>query len=199
MLVLSRRRGENIVLPDLGVTIAVEQIRGSRVVLGVEAPRELRVLRGELQPRTLPDPCGTSSKSSVHVMLAMHACLMRSEYESALMRRGFQVVATGDSEECQQALRAGLPDVLVLEAELPPGGGDTVLEQMQDALRDHRIPVMVLTTQRNRSAMYRISRYEIRDLAVGALAAAQLADRVSALACERPSTVLGITNTTPQA
>ncbi|MBW3543703.1 MAG: response regulator [Planctomycetes bacterium] len=48
MLVLSRREKERIVFPDLGVTVEVVSIVGNRARLGVQAPREIRVLRHEI-------------------------------------------------------------------------------------------------------------------------------------------------------
>jgi carbon storage regulator len=48
MLVLTRRIGEAIVLPDLGVTVRVLEIDRGRVRLGVEAPPSVVVLRDEL-------------------------------------------------------------------------------------------------------------------------------------------------------
>jgi carbon storage regulator len=47
MLVLSRKPGEKIVL-EKGITVTVLEIQGGRVRIGVEAPEEVRVLRGEL-------------------------------------------------------------------------------------------------------------------------------------------------------
>ena len=48
MLVLSRRLGEKIVLPGLGITLQVLSVKGNAVRLGIEAPPDVRVLRGEL-------------------------------------------------------------------------------------------------------------------------------------------------------
>lgn len=60
MLVLSRRVGDEITLPELGVTIRLLDLRGKVAKVGVEAPRELSILRGELAfkqlPATLPTP-----------------------------------------------------------------------------------------------------------------------------------------------
>lgn len=47
MLALSRKRDEAIVL-DNGVRIEVIKVSGTRVTLGVEAPRDVRILREEL-------------------------------------------------------------------------------------------------------------------------------------------------------
>lgn len=48
MLVLSRRVGDEITLPELGVTIRLLKMKGNTACLGVQAPREYTVLRGEL-------------------------------------------------------------------------------------------------------------------------------------------------------
>jgi carbon storage regulator len=47
MLVLSRKVGEKIVIGD-NITITIQRVAGGRVSLAIEAPREVRILRGEL-------------------------------------------------------------------------------------------------------------------------------------------------------
>jgi carbon storage regulator CsrA len=56
MLVLTRRLNESIVIPALGITVRVLAVRGGRARLGVEAPREVAVLRGELHGPPAPRP-----------------------------------------------------------------------------------------------------------------------------------------------
>ena len=48
MLVLSRTRTEKIVSPALGVTIEILGVSGNRVRVGVDAPRDIQILRGEV-------------------------------------------------------------------------------------------------------------------------------------------------------
>jgi carbon storage regulator len=48
MLVLSRRVNEKIVLPNLGVTVEVIELKGKRVRLGITAPDNVRIARQEL-------------------------------------------------------------------------------------------------------------------------------------------------------
>ena len=47
MLVLSRKTGERIHLGD-DVVITITKIAGNRVAIGIEAPREVSIRRGEL-------------------------------------------------------------------------------------------------------------------------------------------------------
>ncbi|MFT5299497.1 MAG: carbon storage regulator [Mariniblastus sp.] len=49
MLVLSRRMNETIVI-DGQIEIEVLKIKGNTVRLGIKAPRNIKVLRGELSP-----------------------------------------------------------------------------------------------------------------------------------------------------
>jgi carbon storage regulator len=48
MLVLGRRVGQRIVIGD-GISLVVQRIQGGRVVLGIKAPRDVLILRGELR------------------------------------------------------------------------------------------------------------------------------------------------------
>ena len=47
MLVLSRKGGERIHIGD-NIVVEIRRIAGNRVSLAIDAPREVRVLRGEL-------------------------------------------------------------------------------------------------------------------------------------------------------
>ncbi len=47
MLVLSRRVGEKLVIGD-NITVVVNKMAGNRVSLGIEAPGNVRIVRGEL-------------------------------------------------------------------------------------------------------------------------------------------------------
>jgi carbon storage regulator len=47
MLVLSRKPGERIVINDR-ITVTVLEVQGNRIRLGIEAPREVPIVREEL-------------------------------------------------------------------------------------------------------------------------------------------------------
>lgn len=48
MLVLSRRAGEEIHMPDLGIVVKISKVRGNSVTVGIHAPKDVKILRGEL-------------------------------------------------------------------------------------------------------------------------------------------------------
>lgn len=48
MLVFSRKAGESFVLPQFNVRVTVVRVSHGTVRLGVEAPRETKILRSEL-------------------------------------------------------------------------------------------------------------------------------------------------------
>lgn len=48
MLILTRKSGQSFQIGD-NITVTITEISGDRVKIGIEAPREMRVLREELQ------------------------------------------------------------------------------------------------------------------------------------------------------
>ncbi len=50
MLVLSRKLGERVVLPQCGVEVTVLSVQGNRVRLGITAPDGVSVYREEILP-----------------------------------------------------------------------------------------------------------------------------------------------------
>jgi carbon storage regulator len=53
MLVLTRKLDEGIVIGDT-VVVTVVRIKGDRVMLGIEAPSDVRIFRQELLTPTVP-------------------------------------------------------------------------------------------------------------------------------------------------
>ncbi|MEL7497171.1 MAG: carbon storage regulator CsrA [Planctomycetota bacterium] len=63
MLVLSRKKNESIVIND-DITIVVVEIRGDKVRLGIEAPKEVPVHRREVYEAILRSREATGSQSA---------------------------------------------------------------------------------------------------------------------------------------
>jgi len=51
MLILSRKVGEKVIVPDCGLTITVLAVQGQRVRLGISAPADTAVHREEVWRR----------------------------------------------------------------------------------------------------------------------------------------------------
>lgn len=54
MLVVSRKENERIVFPTIGASIELLQLKGNIARIGIDAPRELPILRGELVDENTP-------------------------------------------------------------------------------------------------------------------------------------------------
>jgi carbon storage regulator CsrA len=70
MLVLSRRHNEKILLPTIGTTIEVLDIKGDRVRLGIDAPSDVTILREELAARQGYSPAAAKAAADVAAALA---------------------------------------------------------------------------------------------------------------------------------
>lgn len=51
MLVLSRKKGESLKIGD-NVTITILECDGDKVSIGIDAPKDIRIIRGELYEDT---------------------------------------------------------------------------------------------------------------------------------------------------
>jgi len=55
MLVFSRKESQRIQVGD-SIVLTIVRVNGDRVRVGIEAPADVQVRRGELPPRQLPPP-----------------------------------------------------------------------------------------------------------------------------------------------
>ncbi len=195
MLVLSRKEGEQIVVPDCRLTVTVFDIHGERVRLGVSAPSEVRIYRGEvLHPIHVPnagqETLATSAledtSMSVRVLIADPDEYLIDNYRDYLEQHGCEVATAKTGVECIEKLRGFLPDVLILEPSIPWGGGDGVLAVMHEEPDVSSVPVIALTYGRDRGVLYRLAPFKINDYQIKPLSAKRLAQRIrSIIACNR--------------
>jgi DNA-binding response OmpR family regulator len=68
-------------------------------------------------------------------------------YGEFLRRAGFEVATASDGLECMRKLRVWDPDVVVLELDIPWGGGVGVLDLIRHSVELPDIPVVVLTSR----------------------------------------------------
>jgi len=103
-------------------------------------------------------------------------CLL-AEYQE-YMADDFEVVTALNGLECVACLRDFVQDVLVLEPQLPWGGGDGVLTIMKMVAELAIIPVMILTSCRDVVILRSVAPFPISDYCVKPLTPAQLTKRI---------------------
>ena len=183
MLVLTRKVGEQIVVPQCQLTVSVMGIIGKRVRLGVSAPRDVVVYRQEVQQRMAAEASaiGQDLLRSARVLLADPDKLLLAAYSQQLTQRGASVSTARTGLECWEKLMQSVPDVLVLEPELLWGGGDGVLALLNEQPSIRPTIVMLLTHNRNRSLLYRTSSFKVDDYQTKPLTATRLTARICSL------------------
>ena len=68
MLVLSRKEGDEILLPELDIVVRVLKIRGKGVSIGIEAPRGIRIIRSELDSQSFLEKDLVWDRELVHAV-----------------------------------------------------------------------------------------------------------------------------------
>lgn len=105
-----------------------------------------------------------------HLLIA-HACgTLTDTIKLYFTLRGDRVEVVTDGQECIARLQRGYPDAIILDDDLPCGGGGGVLMWMRHEGRRLEIPVMMLTERTRQKedgppVTHRLrSPFDIRDL-----------------------------------
>jgi len=56
MLILDRKSGQELLVPQYGIVFKIVEIRGTQVRVGISAPPEVKVYRGEFWMRLRDEP-----------------------------------------------------------------------------------------------------------------------------------------------
>ncbi len=191
MWILSRKEGEQIVVPECQLTLTVLDIQGQRIRLGISAPPDIHVYGREnshpIDPSKICREAVTTSVSEdpsmpVRVLIADPDEYLVSDYCDYLEQHGFEVATATTALECVEKLREFAPNVLILEPSIPWGWGDGVLAMMHEESDIPSVPVLVLTYGRDRGVLYRLAPYKIDDYQVKPMRPRRLAERIRAIA-----------------
>lgn len=172
MLVLSRKEKQTILFPNLGVSVQVLRIAGNTVRIGVEAPREVDVFRGELRPFGTRDDTPKQRRSEMHRIrnqlnsanLALH--LVQKQLES------------GQLEEAERFLDRTLQSLADLEEDISQPG--SVDEEKSQAKVRRALVVEDNANERELLAGYlRLCGYEVDVVEDGQAAMAHLSSHES--------------------
>lgn len=101
------------------------------------------------RPRSSPPPPHTRSSARKTVLVVEDDYDAREIYRATLRHAGFRVIEAPTVQDARNAVRAILPDVVVLDCRLPDGDG----LQLVNAWRDSKmgsVPVIVVSAHKER-------------------------------------------------
>lgn len=183
MLVLTRKVGQKVVVPQCQLTVTILDATSGRVRLGITAPAELVIHRSEVCERIRggASPDYGESMMSVRILIADGDDYLAATYREHLCRHGAAVATARTGLECVERLREFAPQVLVLDPTILWGGGDGVLAVMheQPALRPPC--VLLLTDGIDRALLYRLSSYRVDDYQAKPVSPNRLMQRICTL------------------
>jgi carbon storage regulator CsrA len=183
MLVLSRRVGEQVVVPQCQLTVTILDATPGRVRLGIAAPASLVVHRREVCDRiraAAPLDIG-GTIMSVRILIADRDEFLLATYREHLTRHGAVMATATTGLSCMNRLREFAPDVLVLDPSLLWGGGDGVLAVLHEEPEIRPTSVLLLTHAGNRSLLYRLSSLRVDDFQTKPFSPTQLMERICTL------------------
>lgn len=129
MLVLSRRENDKILFPNLGVTIEIVRIKGSTVRVGINAPRNVSVLRHEVaEASAASEPL---LLENVNAACPTHRLRNRLNTANLALHLLGRQLEAGLSDEAEKTLQKALSELEVLDQEFDPLKGRN--ESGQDA------------------------------------------------------------------
>jgi carbon storage regulator CsrA len=115
MLVLSRRPHETIEFPSLGITVEIVRVDGNTVRVGIDAPRSVPVVRGELtgaDQRRSPSP---PIKSESRLDHRLRGCLNTATIALSVAQKQIEI---GQPDTAQKTLQEALEIFASVEEEL---------------------------------------------------------------------------------
>ena len=141
MLVLSRRRQETIKFPELDISIEIFQVKGSTVRLGIDAPVEVKVLRGELESPDQPEVTKKIlvSAKDVHDMRnKLNGLTIAAGLAKKLLALGETNVAASTLDEALESLSSPTADSLTVSADGTPTNAPRAL-LIEDAANEREM------------------------------------------------------------
>ncbi len=99
MLVLSRKEDQSILFPNLGISIEIVRVQGNKVSVGVEAPKAIRIVRGELQSISDSSTQATTTEVSLGTLIKVLAPEVQLQLRDRLDAAGLAVHAV--QKQCE--------------------------------------------------------------------------------------------------
>ena len=106
MLVLSRKKNDTIRFPELDITIEVVQLKGSNVRVGIDAPVEISIVRGELESdsKTVTKKVLVNEKTEHDLRNRLNSLAVAIAFSKKLVETGHFGLAADKLDQALQAL-----------------------------------------------------------------------------------------------
>lgn len=118
MLVLSRKPQETVVFPNLGIKLEIVRIAGGKVRVGIDAPSEVAVLRGEIAERLGNELDPAESRSEKTKKSPQHRLRNRLHTARLGLKLLEKQLAAGMFDEAEETLSRALGIFQQLDSEL---------------------------------------------------------------------------------
>jgi carbon storage regulator CsrA len=148
VLILSRRPNESICFPNLGISVRILGVQGTRVRIGVDAPNDVNVLRGELYDAEMQ-----SSSTNVEYGTSSFSSQRNSKLKAASsdLRAARELMQAGQLGLAEQTLVRAIEQLERLEARESAGSPSNEMQVSESAssysLRRQRIEASPSTTR----------------------------------------------------
>ncbi|MBW3599770.1 MAG: response regulator [Planctomycetes bacterium] len=171
MLVLARHENETIVFPSLGVTVEVLRIRGGSTKIGIEAPADVPIKRGELLGLKSLQFTADEPSPPERLRRLRQAVRRRLDETAIQLNDLHRQLEEGDREQAEEAILRIFRELESLEREafddLRQGAGGK--EPSHSRLPRHALVVEDDRDQRELMAgLFRLSGYDVTTAADGA-------------------------------
>lgn len=112
MLVLSRKKNQRILFPNLGIEVVVQRIVGSAVSVGITAPKSVQILRGELADEALlKDGKSDLLPSNRELLHTLRNQLNKAQLTVALAQKQLQLGKNSDAESTLSEMVSRLTEI----------------------------------------------------------------------------------------
>lgn len=170
------RKGNATGRPETRAGGASEPVVSTVVPVNTQDQKRVSVLDNKalVQPRS-------NGSAAVRVLLADPDESLAPVYQEPLCQAGFELATALSGLACVARMRECAPELLVLEPQLPWGGGDGVLAMMGEVAGLEAVPVLVLTSCRDHRVLKGLAHFPISDYHLKPLPPDRLVGRLRSL------------------
>ena len=140
------------------------------------------------------------------VLIADSEMSLLEQHTMFLIRYGWHVATATNGLECLAQWRSFQPEILVLDPDIPWGGGDGVLAVLDEETGGLNLPVILLTAEPQLEEVWRALEYPVSDLAIKPIDPYDLSRRIAHVLslrerdnCLQLHAVSSVSRSTPEA